>query len=195
MTNKYILGVAHYDGEEDKAIEVFKKHSRPGDVVAIELEPLTAKVVGATLSETITNPNRLREILDNCDVLFSFYWANLIRLSYISNLRLRFLPIENRKVLEDSLPYLDEYERRDGNISRRKMDEFIQRYIFDREKCFGQAVKTHNPTGIIVGAEHLAYFSNNFPEYKKVYEYKGEFSTDDCLTNRIMVLRKRQNNF
>lgn len=192
MTNKYILGVAHNGGEENKAIEVLKKHSRPGDVVAIELEPLTAKVVRATLSETITNPNRLREILDDCDVPFSFYWANLIRLSYINNLRLRFLPIENRKVLEDALPYLDEYERRDGNMSRRKMDEFIQRYIFDREKCFGQAVKTHNPNGIIVGTEHLDYFRDNFPGYRKVYEYKGEFSAEESLVNRIKVLRKRQ---
>lgn len=192
MIEKYILGVAHHDGQEDKAIDVLKKHSRPGDLVAIETEYLTAKVVVDTINLTINSPEKLKEILYECNVPFAFYWANLIRLSYLGNLGLRFLPIENRKALENALPYLDEHERRDGNMGKRKMDEFIQRYIFDREKFFGEAVRTHNPNGIIVGAEHLDYFRYNFPGYKKVYEYKGEFSAEESLVNRIKVLRKRQ---
>ena len=191
MVEKYILGVAHNEGQEVNALDILKKYSRPGDLVAIETEYMTAKVVINTIDITRDSPEKLKEILHNCNVPFSFYWGNLIRLSYINNLGLKFLALENRKVLENALPLLEHYERRKGNMGKKKLDEFIVRYIFDRESSFDRAVKIHNPHGIIVGAEHLDFFSNKFPEYRKVYEYKGELSIDDFLSNRINVLRKR----
>ncbi len=73
MNRKYLLGVAHTDGEENKTLGVLREYSSPGDIVAIELEPLVAKVVQSTIRETLNNPEKLKEILTDCGVPFNFY--------------------------------------------------------------------------------------------------------------------------
>ena len=195
MNRKYLLGVAHTDGEENKTLGVLREYFSPGDIVAIELEPLVAKVVQSTIRETLNNPEKLKEILTDCGVPFNFYWGNLMRLSVLNNLQIKFLPLENRQLIDKATPLLNEYlEKGLETLGKKKIDIFIQNYVLDREKYFGSMIKSRKPAGIIVGSNHVDYFLSNFPEYNLIYNCEKDFSFEDYLGQRINVLRQKEFN-
>ncbi|MBS3092065.1 hypothetical protein J4466_01455 [Candidatus Pacearchaeota archaeon] len=177
-SRKYLLGVNHAEGEEELALEILRQNSCPNDLVAIELEPMTMGVFRNTINQTIQDPERLKEILKKCKVPFSYYWTNLMRLTFLENLRLRFIPIDNRELINKG-------------INARSRDEYFSNYIIGRERYFETMIKTYNPHGIIVGSEHVDFLSEKFPEYSIPYKTSdNDPSLSDQDRIRIKELRE-----
>ncbi|MFA5992904.1 MAG: hypothetical protein WC796_04320 [Candidatus Pacearchaeota archaeon] len=98
-SRKYMLGVSHMAGEEELALEILRQNSMPEDLVGVEVQPKLLQIFNATLSETLQNPSQLREILNRCNTPNSYYWANLMRLSILDGLRLRFLALDSEELI------------------------------------------------------------------------------------------------
>jgi hypothetical protein len=190
MNQKCILGVSHKEGEEYKVVDFLRQRFEKRSKIGIELEDLILEVVLSTLNETIYNPSRLIEILEDIQAPFSFYWANLVVQSCKSNSGLKFASIENRELVEKSIPFLNKVSEKGwDSLSKKQLDKLIQSFVLDREYYFGKMIQEYDLDEVIVGKTHLPYFRKHFPDYK-LHSFTNVSYLPDFVEKRIHQMRK-----
>ncbi len=190
MNNKHILGVSHEEGEEYKVVDFFRQNPKMGNKIGIELEELILNVVVSTLDETTYDSFKLKGILEDIEAPFSFYWANLVVQSCKSKKGLKFVSIENRELVEKSIPFLNKVSEKGWeSLSKKQLDKLIQSFVLDREYYFGKMIQKYDLAGVIVGKTHLPYFRKHFPDYE-LHSFTNVSYLPDFVEKRIHQMRK-----